>query len=205
MVIDRRDRQPCVLVVDDHESVRVALGRSFEGLGWRIELAENGRQALDRARRGDVDAVVADFKMPGMDGLELLRALRALSPSTEVVIITAYGTVERAVEAMKLGAVDFVAKPFRRAVLLEAVRRALARRCGRGEAAPPEAALDPDLVGESALMRGVLDLISRVAPTPVSVLIHGETGTGKELVADAIHRRSLRRDGPLVKVSRPLG
>ena len=190
---------PRVLVVDDHESVRVALAKSIEQRGWRAEAAENGRQALDRVRHGRVDLVVADLKMPGMDGLELLKNVKVVSPRTEVVMITAYGTVERAVEAMKLGAVDFVVKPFKRAVLMGALDRALGRQCG--VVAEVEAPSCPEIVGKSRIMRDVVHLLTRIAPSSATVLICGESGTGKELVADAIHRLSARANGPLVKVS----
>jgi len=194
------EQDPCVLVVDDHESVRVAVGKSLERRGWRAELAKDGRQALERVRRGGVNVVVADLKLPGMDGIDLLKAVRAISPRTEVVMITAYGTVERAVEAMKLGAVDFVVKPFKRAVLMEAVERALARQCGTAPAAGrPDPC--PEIVGRSRAIREVVHLLTRIAPSAATVLVWGESGTGKELVAEAIHRLSPRRNGPLVKVS----
>ena len=192
--------RPCVLVVDDHESVRVALGKALENRGWRAVLAAGGRQALDHLRAGGVHVVVADLKMPGMDGIELLKAIKQISPATEVVVITAYGTVERAVEAMKVGAVDFVAKPFRRAVLMEAIERALARQCRK----VPLGAQDnpiPEIVGSGGAIREVAELILTIAPSSAAVLVTGESGTGKELVAEAIHRLSARREGPLVRVS----
>ena len=201
MMTDARDApRPCVLVVDDHESVRVALGKSLEQRGWKAQLAANGRQALDYARRGGVNVVIADLKMPGMDGIELLKNIRAISPRTEVVMITAYGTVERAVEAMKLGAIDFVVKPFRRALLMEAVEHALSRQCG-SLPEPAESSPCPEIIANSSAMREVIHLMTRVAPSTATVLICGESGTGKELAADAIHRLSPRKDGPLVKVS----
>jgi len=192
--------RPCVLVVDDHESVRVALGRALEQRGWKAELAANGREAINCVRRGGVNVVVADLKMPGMDGITLLKSVKAVSPATEVVMITAYGTVERAVQAMKLGAVDFLVKPFKRAVLVEALERALARQCGAVPAAE-ESDLCPEIVGKSRVMRDVVHFITRIAPSQATVLVTGESGTGKELVADAIHRLSRRANGPLVKVS----
>ena len=197
---DSADARPCVLVVDDHESVRVALGKSIEHRGWKAELVANGRQALERVRRGRVNVVVADLKMPGMDGIELLKGIKAVSPATEVVIITAYGTVERAVEAMKLGAVDFVVKPFKRAILMEALERALSRECGAVWESDESRAC-PEIVGKGRAIRDVVHFITRIAPSRATVLIFGESGTGKELVADAIHRLSPRADGPLVKVS----
>ena len=197
---DRRDAVPCVLVVDDNESMRVALGKSITRRGWRVALAGNGREAMDRLREGDVNLVVADLKLPGMDGIELLKSIKVAAPRTEVVMITAYGSVERAVESMKLGAVDFVVKPFQRAVLMEALDRAWAKQCG----AVAEAGCSrpcPEIVGDSPAIRDVVHLITRIAPSNATVLVYGESGTGKELAADAVHRLSPRADGPLVKVS----
>lgn len=192
--------RPRILVVDDHESVRTALGKALRQRGWEAGLAADARQALALLREGRYHAMVVDVKMPGMDGLELMRAARAVSPGTEVVVITAYGTVERAVEAMKLGAVDFVAKPFRRAVLMDAVGRALARQCLPDAPRPAEGAV-PEIVGRSAALREAVQLLCAVAPSSAAVLLTGESGTGKELAAEAVHRFSPRRDAPLVKVS----
>jgi len=197
---DNRDAVPHVLVVDDNESMRTALGKSLTRRGWRVSLAGNGRDAMERVREGGVHLAVLDLKLPGMDGIELLKSVKAASPTTEVVMITAYGNVERAVEAMKLGAVDFVVKPFQRAVLMRALDHARARQCGAvsetGESRPC-----PEIVGDSVVIRDVVNLTVRIAASNVTVLVHGESGTGKELVADAIHRLSARADGPLVKVS----
>jgi len=191
---------PCVLIVDDHESVRLALGRALEQRGWKVELAANGREAMNCLRRCTINVVLADLKMPGMDGITLLKSVKAVSPTTEVVMITAYGTVERAVEAMKLGAVDFLVKPFRRAAVIEALERALARQCGSVRA-DEASTLCPEIVGNSRAMRDIVHFITRIAPSHATVLVTGESGTGKELVADAIHRLSRRSNGPLVKVS----
>jgi len=192
--------ETCVLVVDDHESVRLAVGKSLEQRGWQAEMAANAREGLERVRRGGIHVVVADLKLPDMDGVELLKSIRAVSPATEVVMITAYGTVERAVEAMKLGATDFVVKPFKRATLMAAVERALDRQCGEARE-PGEPGSCPEIMGHSRAIREVVQLVVQIAPSAAMVLIQGESGTGKELVADAIHRLSPGRDGPLVKVS----
>ena len=192
--------RPSVLVVDDHASVRVALGKALEKRGWRARLAENGREALECLRSERAHVAVTDLKMPGMDGIELLKSIRAVSPFTEVVMITAYGTVERAVAAMKLGAVDFVAKPFRRAVLMEAIERALSRQCEPMSPSDAESPI-PEIVGKSPAIREVIQLVTRVAQSLATVLVTGESGTGKELVAGAIHRLSSRTQGPFIKVS----
>ena len=190
----------CVLVVDDHESVRVALEKSLSRRGWHVALAENARDALDRVRKGHVNVVVADLKLPGMNGIDMLKGIRVLSPRTEVIMITAYGSVEKAVEAMKLGALDFVVKPFKRTVLIDAIERALARQCATAADTAADTAC-PEILGSSPSIRQVVHLITRVAPSSATVLIQGESGTGKELVADAIHRLSPQKNGPLVKVS----
>jgi len=189
-----------ILVVDDNESVRVSLQKTFRKAGYEALLAADGPMALALLKKRTVDVLVVDLKMPGMDGLELLKAVRKICRHAQVVIITGYGTIERAVEAMKLGAVDFIVKPFKRATLSAAVERALAQRAAplRHSTRP---AHSPSIVGESTAMRDLLDMAHRVAQSAATLLIEGESGTGKELLAEAVHRWSQRRDGPLIKVS----
>jgi two-component system, NtrC family, response regulator AtoC len=150
----------------------------------------------------DPDLVLTDLRMPGMDGLELLRRLRHGFPEIPIVLLTAHGTIDTAVEAMRRGAFDFLKKPFDRVRVLETVRGALGQAArARGEFQGPLAPAAPHgLVGASAAMAALGDLLARVAPSPATVLVTGETGTGKELVAEALHRLSPRRDGPLVRI-----
>ncbi len=197
-----QDRQH-VLIVDDEVNVRRVLGTMLEQAGYLATRAESGEQALQLVRAQDPDLVLTDLKMPEMDGLELLRRLREGFPEIPVVMLTAHGTVDAAVRAMKLGAHDFLTKPFDRSEVLEVIGKAL----GQAERARAEyqGPLTPGhrcgLVGSSAAIDALCDTIERVAASPSTVLITGETGTGKELVADALHSLSDRRDGPLVKIN----
>jgi len=192
-----------ILVVDDEASNREVLARILVREGYAVEQADDGRQALDRLRAGDVELVLTDLKMPGMDGLELLRAARALGQDVELIVMTAYGTVETAVEAMKEGAYDFVTKPLRKVELTTTVRKALERRRLSAENRRLRARLaeSDEVIGRSPAMRRVLDEIEQVAPSEASVLLEGESGTGKGLLARRIHATSPRAAGRLVTVN----
>ena len=191
-----------VLIADDERNIRESL-RSFLKLeGSEVVTAENGLAAQRRLQEDTVDVAVVDLKMPGMDGLELLRWIRAERPRLPVIMISAYGEVTDAVTAMKLGAHDYVVKPFdpdelvlRLGKLVEAqALRDHAEVAGRGAAdSPPE-------LGDSAPMAAIAALVRKVAPTPSTVLITGESGTGKEVVARALHHHS-RRAGPFIPVN----
>jgi two-component system response regulator AtoC len=188
-----------VLVLDDDRRTRRVLQILLERLGLESVAHEEAQEALEYLRTETVALVLTDLKMPHMDGIAFMRALRELDPEVPVVVLTAYGTVETAVAAMKLGAVDYLAKPFDVDALEILIRRSLALSRYRVENRYLRERVDPapacaELVGESAPMQAVFDLINRVAPTRSAVLITGETGTGKELVARAIHRLSPRSD-----------
>lgn len=202
---DRTASAPLILVVDDEEANRLALERILVREGYDVRHAEDGRQAMQRLREERPSLVLTDLKMPGMDGLELMRAARAVEPELEVVLLTAYGTVETAVEAMKEGAFDFLTKPLKRAEILRTVRKALEKhslvvenRALREELART---VPGEIIGRSAAMRGVLEEARMVAGAQASVLLTGESGTGKGLLARWIHRVSPRRDRPMVSVN----
>ena len=188
-----------VLVVDDERKMRRLLQMMLEQMGVDSLPAESGEEALAIFQAEQVDAVITDLRMPGMGGMAWFKRLRALDADVPVIIMTAYGTVETAVEAMKHGAFDFVLKPFDVAALEVVVRHALELQQYRTENRylreryDRPAALD-DLIGVSPAMRGIFDLVRRVAPTKSAVLITGETGTGKELIARAIHNLGPRRE-----------
>ncbi len=193
-----------VLIVDDESNVRRVLGTLLEQAGFQTTRVARAEDVLDLVRAQDPDVVLTDLKMPGMDGLELLGALRCEFPEIPVVMLTAHGTVETAVEAMKRGAFDFLTKPFDREEVATVLSKAVAQ-AGRsrlefhGPVRPDDE--DCGLVGRAAVMDAVRALIRKIAASPSTVLITGETGTGKELVADALHHLSDRSGGPLVKVN----
>ena len=193
-------KEDTILVVDDEPANRQVLARILTREGYAVEQADDGRQALDRLRTGGIELVLTDLKMPGMDGLELLQAVRALDQDVELIVMTAYGTVEAAVGAMKDGAYDFITKPLRRMELVTTVRKALEKRHLATENRRLRAKLaeSDEVIGRSPPMRRLLQEIEQVAPSEASVLLEGESGTGKGLLARRIHAASQRAGGRLV-------
>jgi len=197
-----------VLVVEDGDALRRGIARALEEAGARVDVAARGEEAVLQLSDPAVqsyDAVVTDLRLPGAGGLEVLDAAKAREPRTAVLLMTAYGSVETAVEAMRRGAFDFIQKPFDLEQLEVRVGRALDH--GRLERevtvlrAERASRFGSPLVGRSPALREALDLARRVAPSPSTVLITGETGTGKELIAGLIHQRSPRASGPFIKVN----
>jgi two-component system response regulator HydG len=197
---------PRVLVIDDDVGVLESTARMLRASGYTVQVAASGDEGFDLARGDAFDVVLSDMRMPGLSGLELLSKLRASHVDASFIVMTGFGTVDSAVEAMKLGAVDFVQKPFFRDELLMRVRSAADRRQLARQVDllqrqnQPEASLDA-LVGESRAMAKVKELIQRAAAANGTVLITGETGTGKELAARAIHAGSPRRQRAFVAVN----
>jgi len=192
-----------ILIVDDETKLGLLLSSALKKAGYEADFVDTAEAALNKIAAG-YDVVLTDIRMPGMDGMELLRRIKSEHPEVVVVMMTAHGTVKSAVEAMKAGAYDYLLKPFSTDELLMLVERIegelqLAREVEyhRRE----EQKRFGELVGQSAAMRRVFDLISRVAPSDATVLILGETGTGKELVARAIHQRSPRAKKPFVAIN----
>ena len=194
-----------VLVVDDEPSNLTSLEKTFQRETMRVLTASNARDALDVARRHRVDVVLTDLMMPGTNGVELLRALKEVSSDTEVVLMTAYGTVETAVQAMREGAYDFVEKPLKRMQIVKSVRKAAERRVlvAENRSLRQEIRLltHREIVGQSAALRRVLEVATQAAPSTATVLVLGESGTGKELFARYIHSKSARAEGPFVAVN----
>jgi DNA-binding NtrC family response regulator len=194
---------PLVLVVEDDAVVRESCRQTLERSGWRVVTAPDGFSALKALRLREPDLVVLDLRMPGMDGLDLLQHVKVDRPHLDVIVITGYSSVGSAVECMRLGAYDYLPKPFDPDTLRLAVGRALEKRRlaeENRELRRELAGVRDQLVGDSLGMRRVRDLIERVAPSDSTVLVLGESGTGKELVARAIHRQSPRRGKPFITV-----
>jgi DNA-binding NtrC family response regulator len=194
-----------ICVVDDDASNLASLETIFKREGMRVFAASGAKRALDICRKHRVQVVVTDLMMPGTSGLDLLKALKTISPETEVVLMTAYGTVETAVAAMKEGAFDFVEKPLKRASIVKSVRLAGAhqRLVAENRALKKKIALleHREIVGTSPALRKVLEVVTQAAPSMATVLILGESGTGKELLARYLHERSARAGGPFVAVN----
>jgi two-component system response regulator HydG len=194
-----------VLVVDDDDSNRVTMERILKREGYEVLHAASGKEALEILRDAPVDLVLTDLKMPGMSGIDLLKASRMVEPDVEVLVMTAYGTVETAVEAMKEGAYDFVSKPLKRMELLASVRKALEKRAlsveNRHLRERLAAVGDGEMIGRSQGMRALLDEVEQVAPSDATVLLTGESGTGKSRLARLLHRMSRRKEARLVTVN----
>jgi two-component system, NtrC family, response regulator HydG len=195
-----------IFIVDDEQIVRESLGGWFANSGYGVEIAESGKQALDRLGSTDADIFLLDIKMPGMDGLDLQKRIKEAKPDATIIIMTAYASVDTAVAAMKQGAYDYIIKPFDPDELEHLVRNALERRRLVAENQELKARIDDlspfaDIIGESPAMRRVLEQVSLVARADTNVLIRGESGTGKELVARALHAGSDRRFLPIVVVN----
>lgn len=194
-----------ILIIDDDEIVRKSCERILSPEGYIIVSAENGREGLRLFSKRPFDLVLTDLRMPDMDGIEVLKKIKEAGPDIEVIVITGYGTVKSAIEAIRYGAYDYIEKPFSPEELLNVVRRSLERRNLILENTRLRQEIKAlyrveNIVGNSKAIQRVFNLISTVAPTESTVLITGESGTGKELVARAIHYNSPRREGPFVVV-----
>jgi two-component system NtrC family response regulator len=190
---------PTILIVDDDAALRDGLAETLSDLGHRPEQAADGAAALARLAQGGIDAVLLDLRMPGLDGMTVLRRIRASADPPPVAVLTAVPTAGNTIEAMRLGAVDHLAKPVGRADLSALLARMLPG--GSAPAAAPPPAAEDDIVGGSAALREVQKAIGMLADTDTTVLITGETGTGKEVVARAIHRHGRRAARPFVAVN----
>lgn len=197
---------PRILVVDDDESLRRVTQVQLEQAGFSTQIAADGNEALAALQKTPAQLVITDLKMPGMSGLELLRRIRADYPEVVVVVITAYGTVESAVEAMRAGAYDYITKPVHAEELELVSKRALQHLQLLEENRALRSSLDAkygfeNIIGRSRSLLYILDMAARAAQTDATVLIHGETGTGKELLAKAVHFNSSRREKPFVTIN----
>ena len=195
-----------ILIVDDEPNYQIVLAELLKDEGYEVFTADSGLAGLPIVYSADLDLVLSDMKMPGMDGIEFLKKIKEFNKELPVILITAYAEVEKAVEAMRLGAFTYLAKPFSNQQLLASTQKAIEHyglireiRRLRDEATPRSGF--GGMIGKSASMRAVYQLIEKVAPAPSSVLITGESGTGKELVARAIHNLSPRKNAPFISVN----
>ena len=187
-----------ILVVDDDHAMRLALSESLESCGYDIEAVENGCDALSLFAKSKFDLVVTDMRMPGMTGIEVLRNVKNMSSGIPVILITAYGTVGTAVEAMKEGAAEFIMKPFSLDDIESVVKNVLSAAKPDGSA-PSE--YESRILTKDAKLLSLLDMLGNVAKSKSSILIQGESGTGKELIARYVHQHSNRRNNPFVAVN----
>src|SRR5690606_20959056 len=209
MDVTTADTAPTILIVDDDRANLESVARIFQREGHQTLTAPDGQAGLELLRRAEVRVLVTDLMMPGMDGQELLRAARSLRPDVEVVLMTAYGTVETAVEAMKHGAYDFITKPLKRHALVKSVAKALEKQALLAEnrdlkqrlAALGEEGTDRALIGQSPAFRAFADLLEQAAPASATVLLLGASGTGKELAARRVHALSPRASRPFVAIN----
>jgi len=192
-----------VLVADDEANIRRVLEAILRREGYDVVTAGTGLEALERMNRG-INTVITDLKMPGLDGMGLLKRLSNEYPDVPVIMITAHGSVENAVEAVKLGAFDYLEKPFEQEQIRQLVAKAISTNALARKDVVPEPAGAPGrfrLVGQSTAIKQVYAVIDKVADTPSTVLVTGESGTGKELIARALHENSSRRKGPFIKIN----
>ena len=195
-----------VLVVDDDQDMRALLRDVLEEHGYKVTLAQNGQEALKNLREGEYPVVLTDLRMKGIQGIELLAEIKRSFPDTNVILMTAFGSVETALEAMKQGASDYLMKPVKNDDLLRVTERSFREALLRSEINRLRREVNKEysfnqILGKSKPMREIFDLIRRVADSPTNILITGESGTGKELVAKALHYNSERKDAAFVAVN----
>ena len=210
MVLSLADRQrrgdATVLVVEDDSAMRDLLVEELSDAGFNVLEAGNGRQGIERVRGGGVDLVITDLRMPDIDGFDLIRDVKATAAPPHIVMITAFGSIETAIKAVKLGAYDYITKPFELEELILVADKALkerhlVRKVERLQREVEGRYRFDNIIGNSEEMQEVLSLVARVADSTVSVMVTGESGTGKELIARAIHYNSRRADQPFVAVN----
>lgn len=195
-----------IMIVDDERIVRESFYHWFQKSGHRVSTAASGEEALKELSRAPMDLLFVDIKMPGMDGIELLAAVKEAYPETIVVIITAYGSIESAVEAMKIGATDYLLKPFKPDQLSLVLEKVIQQQKKQSEFDYLKGRLEKitrfdNIIGQSDAMMEIFDMITEVAGSDASVLLSGETGTGKELIAKAIHAKSPRANRPFIAIN----
>jgi len=195
-----------ILVVDDEIGIRQSLKKILEKEGFEVVTASNGEEAFKVIRGGDIDLLISDIRMAGMDGLELLKVSKSVSPYTEVIMITGYASVDTAVDSMKQGAYDYITKPFKKADILKAVQKAIEKQILTMDNVKMKERIEamestPLIETASPKMKKLVETVHQVAPSQATILIMGGSGTGKEVIADMIHKLSPRAERPMVKVN----
>jgi DNA-binding NtrC family response regulator len=192
-----------ILIIDDEKAIRKTLSEILSYEGYKIDDAENGEEGLKKLKEKNYDAVLCDIKMPKVDGIEFLEKSKEINPDVPIIMISGHGTIETAVEAVKKGAFDYVAKPPDLNRLLITIRNALDRQTLVTETKVLKRKVSrvQEMIGDSAALKKIKDTIEKVAPTDARVLITGENGSGKELVARWIHEKSNRATGPIIEVN----
>ena len=193
-----------ILLAEDDDIMRITVQDRLGKHNWHVDAVHNGKEATDRLKKENYHLVISDIRMPGLDGRELLKFVRQHAPYTDIIMMTAFGSVDDAIESLKKGAADYILKPFNMDDLIIRISRILEMqtikaRCSSLEESCRE--LHSDLIGDSRIMSQVLGLVKQVAPTDSTVLILGESGTGKELVASSIHMQSKRASKPFVRIN----
>ncbi len=193
-----------ILLAEDDEIMRITIQDRLERQNWTVDTAVNGREALQKIKTSSYHIVVSDIRMPELGGVELLEAITEIAPATDVIMMTAFGSVDDAITCLKKGATDYILKPFDMDDLVIRINRTLANQSVKARCASLEdccSQIHSPLLGNSSRIRQVIELINQVGPTQATVLITGESGTGKELAAAGIHRASLRADKPYVRIN----
>jgi two-component system response regulator HydG len=193
-----------IFIVEDDSESRAAMFHVLLGAGYNVAESDSAEKALEAITKQPPDILIVDLELPGMNGIELLKAVKSTAPDIEVILVTDHATIESAVEALKQGAYDFIAKPVRKPVLLRAIERAAEKQHLARENLILRAQVPgrwPRIIHNGSQMSNVMQMVAQVGPSTATVLITGESGTGKEVVAEAIHASSSRRDRPLIKVS----
>jgi two-component system response regulator HydG len=195
-----------ILVVEDQKNMRESLAIAFKRAGYSVNAVENGEKAIKLQKMDFFDLAIVDLKMEDMDGLEVLSRIKSISPSTEVIVMTAFGTIDSAIQAMRNGAYDYVTKPFQLSDILSVIERALEKKRLSDKASNLQKKIKEKyrfegIIGNSPVMMRVLNILMELTNSESTVLITGESGTGKELVARAIHNNSRRNDKPFVVVN----
>jgi len=198
--------QPRILIIDDEPLMRISIADALKAEGYQVKVAATGSEGVDCIRKEQFNIIISDLRLPGLDGLQVLQTCKEVSARTGVIVITAHGSVETAVEAMKMGAYDYITKPFSMDELLLIVKRLVKMLELEDENRSLREELEgrfsfKGILGKNEKMREVLEKIKLVAPSDSTILIIGESGTGKEVVANAIHHNSSRREGPFIRVS----